>query len=134
MSRMQRVIRWVIALVVAAVLYFVVSKVIPMVEGGVSVISPLVLVLNTALLATAVSISVAGFVVPREHIVSARKILFVLGMLAPIGLAVWDFFHAAGLHRNYLAMLGGAFSGGMIAMFVLILPKPQRQVQKRRFS
>lgn len=130
---MQKLIRWGIAVVVAAVVYVIIQKVVPSLEGGISAISPMVLTLNTSLLATAAGVILGGFLVPRAHLPLARKVFFALGILAPIGLAVWDYFHG-GLSRNYLGMLGGAFAGGMVGLFILILPKPQRQVQPRRFN
>ncbi len=134
MSIIQKLIRWGVALVAAAVVYYIVLRLVPMAESGVSAISPTVLVLNTVLLSTAAGVIVAGFLVPREHIARARKYLFILGMLVPIARAVWDFAHTGGMNHDYLAMLGGAFAGGMIGLFILILPKPQRQVQPRRFT
>ncbi len=127
-------VRWGIALVVAAIVYVVVIRVVPMVEGNVKAISPTVLELNTSLLATAAGLIAGAFAAPRIHISLARRYFFILGMLLPIGRAAWDFTHGGAFHHSYLLMLAGAFAGGMLGLFVMILPKPPRRAQPRRFG
>ena len=134
MSKTAIAIRWGVAVVVAAIVYAVVITIVPMLEGNVKAISPTVLVLNSSLLATAAGVIAGGFLVPRAQIRIARRYFPVLGVLTPIGRAVWDFAFTGGMHHNYLMLLAGAFAGAMLGVFILIMPKPPRQAQPRRFS
>ncbi|HEY1721730.1 MAG TPA: hypothetical protein VGG27_10825 [Magnetospirillaceae bacterium] len=134
MSIAQKVIRWVLGIVAGGVVYTAVQYILPKLESGVSAISPMVLVLNTALLATAAGFIVGAFITPRAQLPQARRYFFALGMLTPIGRAVWDYAHTGSMHHNYLLMIAGAFSGGMLGAFVMLMPKPQRQAQPRRFG
>jgi hypothetical protein len=52
----------------------------------------------------------------------------------PIGRAVYEFLTVHIMTHDYLAMLGGAFAGGMVGLFVMILPKGARAPQPRRFG
>lgn len=126
--------RWVAALAAAVIAYVIVTLVLPALEKGVPGISPTVQALNISLLATAAGLIAGSFAAPREHLRLARRSLFWIGMLTPVGRAVYEFLTIHTMTQNYLAMLGGAFAGGMLGLFVMILPKGARAPQPRRFS
>ena len=126
--------RWIAALVAAAVAYVIVLTVVPPLERGVPGISPTVLALNSTLLATAAGLIGGSFTAPREHLRFARRSFFWIGLLTPIGRAVYEFLSSHALTHDYLAMLGGAFAGGMLGIFVMILRPQARAPRPRRFS
>lgn len=126
--------RWVVALAAAAAAYVIVTLALPALEKGVPGISPTVQALNISLLATAAGLIAGSFTAPREHLRLARRSFFWLGLLTPLGCGVYEFFTAHMMTHDYLAMLGGAFAGGMLGLFVMILPKGARAPQPRRFS
>lgn len=130
----MRQARWVVALAAAAVAYVIVALVLPALEKGVPGISPTVQVLNISLLATAAGLIAGSFAAPRDHLRFARRSFFWIGLFVPIGRAVYEYLTVHAITHNYLAMLGGAFAGGMLGIFVMILPKGARTPQPRRFS
>jgi len=134
MSKNMQIARWAMGVAAAVVAYVIVLVVIPPLEKGVPGISPMVLALNSTLLATAAAVIVGGFTIPREHLPFARRFFFFSGMLAPIGRAKYEFLHFHTISHDYLAMIGGAFAGGMLGLFILIVPKPERARQPRRFN
>jgi hypothetical protein len=134
MSMNMRIARWVGGSAAAVVVYAIVIWLLPQIEGGVPGLSPRLVVLNATLLATAAAVSVGGLTIPRNDISFARKFFFFAGLLTPIGRAVYEFLRFHTISHDYLAMLGGAFAGGMLGLFILILPKPEKARQPRRFT
>lgn len=134
MNKMVLRARWVAALLAAAIAYVAVTLILPAVEKGVPGISPTVQALNISLLATAAGLIAGSFAAPRQHIRFARRSFFWIGLLVPIGRGAYEILATHAVTHNYLAMLGGAFAGGMLGLFVMILPKGARAPQPRRFS
>ena len=134
MSNIAAAIRWGIALIAAVVAYLVVIMIVPMLERNVSAISPSVLILNSTLLASAAGVGLGAVLAPRAHIRLARITLFWIAMLVPLGNAAWAVTHGHAITMNYLLMLAGAFAGGMLGVFIGIMPKPPRPARPRRFG
>lgn len=134
MAKLMLRARWVAALAAAAVAYVIVTLALPALEKGVPGISPTVQALNISLLATAAGLIAGSFAAPRGHLRLARRSFFWIGLLVPIGRAVYEYLTVHLMTHDYLAMLGGAFAGGMVGLFVMILPKGARAPQPRRFG